>query len=241
MRNSTLTQNSKTLKIFGQGYSTTGNYSNCTWGTYYTGLNAFTINYGDVEYNGGAGSNDTTINLDFGDFPRSWATLPDIGNGSEFTRTPYPTKTYLPGLSYIPDTDWHLYEYFMKFSDTIPDGEFAMWLDGKLLMNLTNLWNASSGQQLRNFISLGDFGQYWTAAWNQDFKDLNISYDRPVGRGLQVTLADVLLAQKYLLNQTNLTTQQLNQLDVYPVGGDGLITFGDLLALQQKVLHLDTH
>lgn len=52
-----------------------------------------------------------------------------------------------------------------------------------------------------------------------------------------LTMADNLLAQRHFLNETVLTTQQLAQGDLYPVGApDGVITISDILLLQQLVL-----
>jgi hypothetical protein len=54
----------------------------------------------------------------------------------------------------------------------------------------------------------------------------------------QLSLADLLLVQKYLLGQATLAPDQLQKVDVFPTGGNGVVTFADLLVLQQKVLHL---
>ncbi len=55
------------------------------------------------------------------------------------------------------------------------------------------------------------------------------------------TLGDLLLVQRYVLHEGALTANQFQNADVYPVGGDGVVTFADWLALQQKVLYPSVH
>ncbi len=54
----------------------------------------------------------------------------------------------------------------------------------------------------------------------------------------QVNVADILLAQRHVLGLAMLSPDQISRGDVYPAGGDGLITLPDLLLIQKISLSL---
>jgi hypothetical protein len=153
----------KHLKVFGQGYPT--NYSNCTWPA-----NAGTIP--EILYDDSTGGGDLASETSF---------TGSLTGGGAYSRTPHPTFHVTSSIA--NDTSWHTWEYWFRFNDNgINNGEFAAWKDGTLVFWVSDMWNCGTGLSKRDFLTFGDFSAQ--SGWTLDFRNVDIGYSRPTGRGI---------------------------------------------------------
>jgi hypothetical protein len=156
----------KHLKIFGQGYPT--NYSNCTWPA-----NAGAIP--EIIYDDSAsptGGHDLLSETSF---------TGSLTGGGAYSRTPHPTINTTSSAT--NDTSWHTWEYWFKFNDDgINNGEFAAWKDSVLVFWISDVYNSGVGLSKRDYLTLGDFSAQ--SGWTLDFRNVDIGYSRPTGRGI---------------------------------------------------------
>lgn len=173
---------SKQLKEYGWGQINGGSTSNTTFGCTMGGYAGTTygIYYGDAA----TGSNDATVEMACSGYPTN--NLPSIGFGGQFSRTPYPTQQITSNVTQdITGSVWQTIEIYARYNDAnFNNGEFAVWVNGATNPSfyLTNLWNCSNGTQNRGGLGLGEFSS--NSGFYEDYRNLYVSFDRPVGRGL---------------------------------------------------------
>lgn len=161
---------SKRLKYFGNGYPT--NYSNCTHAVDYSGQ-ARAFAFSDKTTGG-----DIDVEYFYGSYPT-------LTGGSNYSQTPHPTKQVDVAYNEPIDGTWILCEeWFQHSTDGNNDGEKWSAVDGVTKTYLSNAYTCRTGGQGFVRVSLGDYLQSNAAIVYEDFKEVYISYDRPVGRGL---------------------------------------------------------
>src|SRR6185312_9471753 len=101
-----------------------------------------------------------------------------------FSRTPHPTgNVVVGGTEHNDGTTWDTHEvWWFQNDDTGPNGEVAKWFNGTLILWLTNMWNTGTGLQGMSRIDLGGYAP--TAGTIEDYRNFQISYTRPAGRGI---------------------------------------------------------
>lgn len=147
---------------------TMGGYSGTTYGVY----------YGDVA----TGSNDVSVAYNASGYPTG--SLPSIGYGSAFSRTPYPTQSTIIGATQdITGTVWETYMvYFRGSSPSTADGQIAIWKNGVLVMNQTAMWNCSSTTQDRGGFALYEYSS--NSGFVEDYRNVYAMFAKPVGMGI---------------------------------------------------------
>lgn len=159
---------SKILKMKGPGSS----YSNFTFGpqlqSYSGGApRAIGLAYSDAV---GGGDNST-----------SWLLDGTLSGGGVYSRVPRPT--FRVGTQTNLTASETVVEVFWKFNDDgKPNGEIAIWIDGALKTHAVNLYNCGTGLQKIGYIGVGEYSG--VSGVIEKFRDFAVSYDRPVGRGI---------------------------------------------------------
>lgn len=170
----TQTQNSKELKLFGNGYPT--NYSNFTMGCNaggYTGT-VMGLSYSDSVSGG-------DINTQF--FLNQ---APTLTGGSSYSRTPHPTiNNHVGGNEAINGTVNTLEWWIVHNTDGTPNGEMACWLNGALIFWAVSVYNCRTGGQGFNRIDIGGYAP--TPGTIEKYSKVYINVGasaRPTGRGI---------------------------------------------------------
>lgn len=175
---------SKQCKTYGWGQVNGGNTSNATFGCTMGGYSGtgYGVYYGDNS----TGSNDATVAYLTSGYPTG--SLPNIGFGDAFTRTPYPTQaTVAVANQDISGNVWETWMvYFKASSSGTPDGEIAIWklITGTwtLVMHMTNMWNCSSTTQSRGGFGLYEYSS--SVGFHEDYRNAFAMFSRPVGMGI---------------------------------------------------------
>lgn len=181
---------SKQCKTYGWGQANgVGSTSNATFGCTMGGYsgNGYGVYYGDVA----TGNNDVSVAYATSGYPTG--SLPTIGFGSAFSRTPYPTQATTSAYTQdITGTRWDtIMVYFRASSPTVADGQITIWrnISGvwTMIMNETNMWNCSSTTQDRGGFALYEYspsvgGSFGT--WYEDYRNVYQMFAKPVGMGI---------------------------------------------------------
>ena len=170
-RRHSLTDNSKCFKVNGKEINSPTNFDKSnitiTSGVSYTGSN-LKAQSGDSQ----TGSNDNAFNYD----------MTGAKQGAAYTRAA-PTIVYGAPAIFSPDTSgtvWEHYEYYSKRnSDGTPDGELGIRVNGVLQLQIGDMYNCADGFQEMNSLGLGEYAQVNTAPFFEDYKKVDIGYDRP--------------------------------------------------------------
>lgn len=167
----TQSQNSKELKLFGNGYPTI--YSNFTMGCNVGGYSGTRMG---LSYSDSVSGGD--INTQF------WLdAAPALTGGSSYSRTPHPTiNNHIGGNEDIAG-NWQTLEWYVRHNtDAGPDGEMACWLNGTLIFWAVNVYNCRTGGQGFNRVDIGGYAP--TAGTILDCRNFSAGYFRPTGRGI---------------------------------------------------------
>jgi hypothetical protein len=178
------TNTTKQLKIFGKYFFGGGgtDYSNATFGC----MGGYTGYVPGVHYSDAIGGGDTSCEMNVGGYPTN--NLPQIGYGTNFSRSPYPTMTTVSGTPAAPtpqrsDGNWEQWEMFVLFNTNgTPNGETVMWQDGVKRLHLTNQYNCGNDLQAWSGLDLGGYAN--VSGFHEDYRLASVSYDRPTGRGI---------------------------------------------------------
>jgi len=174
---------SKQLKTYGWGQANGGATSNATFGCTMGGYagTSYGVYYGDFA----TGSNDATTAYATSGYPTG--SLPNIGFGDSFSRTPYPTQsTTVASSQDITGTVWETWMvYFRASSPNAADGQITIWkkVSGvwTMVMNMTNLWNCSSTTQDRGGFALYEFSSNF--GFHEDYRNVYQMFAKPIGMG----------------------------------------------------------
>jgi hypothetical protein len=175
---------SKQLKTYGWGQLNGGATSNATFGCTMGGYAG--TGYGVYHGDAATGSNDATCGYLTSGYPTG--SLPNIGFGDAFSRTPYPTQsTTIAASQDITGTVWETWMvYFRGSSPASNDGQIAIWklISGiwTLVMNMTAMWNCSSTTQDRGGFGLGEFSS--NSGFHEDYRNVFAMFAKPVGMGI---------------------------------------------------------
>jgi hypothetical protein len=185
---------SKQLKTYGWGLANPSGSpptSNCTIGCTMGGYagTAYGLYYGDAA----TGSNDATCPMDCKGYPTG--SLPTIGYGGSFSRTPYPTQSLVTPAGIDQDITGTVFEtymaYFKASSNATNDGEVALWkkIAGvwTLILHETAMWNCSANTQDRGGCGLYEYsGNVGTTfgTWVEDYRNFFLMFSKPVGMGV---------------------------------------------------------
>lgn len=163
-------QGLKFLKIFGSNDS---GYSNTTMATDYTGVDhgsIFALAFGD----GSTPGNDTSQLIKFDGSDPRW-----IGRsyGSAIIKTPQMKRF----ASTDWGTDWHYFKFHVKYNsgnsaaNEVADGEYYVEIDGKVYVDAKGLFNRHYSNLPIDRISLYDWAQSGTSAFDLWYRDVTIS------------------------------------------------------------------
>lgn len=171
---------SKQCKTYGWGLVNTGNTSNATFGCTMGGYvgTTYGVYYGDVS----TGSNDVSVAYATSGYPTG--SLPNIGFGSAFSRTPYPTQTTTVASSQdVTGSVWETWMiYFLAASPSSPDGQIAIWKNNSLVMYETAMWNDNATTQDRGGFGLYEYSS--NSGFFEDYRNVYMMFSRPVGMGI---------------------------------------------------------
>lgn len=109
-----------------------------------------------------------------------------LTGGGSLTRAA-PTFNHSPlARKYMNITGaWEYYETFVKFNDSgVQNGECAIWQNRTLIFHASSVWNCADGtnQNIINYVGLGEYTSMANVV--EDYKLFDISFERPVGRGI---------------------------------------------------------
>lgn len=178
---------SKQCKTYGWGLiNTSGSppYSNATFGCTmggYTGT-GYGVYYGDAA----SGSNDNACPIACSGYPTG--SLPAIGFGGSFSRTPYPTQGPTIALTQdITGTVWQtIMVYYRASSAGTNDGQITIWSYAggvwTMQLNLTAMWNCSSTTQDRGGFGLGEYSA--NSGFYEYYRNCYQMFAKPVGMGI---------------------------------------------------------
>jgi len=169
----TQSQNSKEIKLFGHGYSSTPSiYSNFTGGCNAGGYNGqrMSLSYSDAV---SGGDINTCFWLD---------AAPALTGGSAYTRAQPTINVHVGGTQPINNT-WMTIEWYIRHNtDGVANGEMACWLNGALIFWAVNVFNCRTGGQGFERVDCGGYAP--TAGTILDCRAVYANYSRPVGRGI---------------------------------------------------------
>ena len=167
----TQSQNSKELKLFGNGYPT--NYSNFTTGCNTGGYTGTTMG---LSYSDSVSGGDINTQMIL-------SQAPTLTGGSSYSRTPHPTiNNHIGGTELINGT-WQTIEWWIKHNtDGVANGEMACWLNGTLIFWAVSVFNCRTGGQGFSRVDIGGYAP--TAGTIEDYRNFYASYTRPTGRGI---------------------------------------------------------
>lgn len=167
----TQNQNSKELKLFGNGYP--NNFSNFTTGCNVGGYSGTRMG---LSYSDSVSGGD--INTQF------WLdAAPTLTGGSSYSRTPHPTINVHIGGNEVINGKWQTIEWYIRHNtDGNPDGEMACWLNGTLIFWAVNVYNCRTGGQGFNRVDIGGYAP--TSGTIEDYRNFSAGYFKPTGRGI---------------------------------------------------------